>query len=135
MTENGFAALGVRAETVEALAAVGITDPFPIQRMTLQVDGARHPMTAEPGGWWSATAAGQDYGYLVDDALAGAPARRAASITARRSTSVIAEGTQITTRGRLKRLTPTRWRSRRIIRCVTSKSVIAPWRSGRTATM
>ena len=35
-----------------------------------------------------------------------APARRAASVTARRSTSVIADGTQITTRGRLNRLTP-----------------------------
>ena len=64
-----------------------------------------------------------------------APARRAASITARRSTSVMADGTQITTRGRLNRFTPTRCRSRRIIRCVTSKSVMAPWRSGRTATM
>jgi len=37
------------------------------ERMTLQVDGARHPMTAEPGGWWHATASGRDYGYLVDD--------------------------------------------------------------------
>ena len=34
-----------------------------------------------------------------------APARRAASVTARRSTAVIAEGTQITTLGRLNRLT------------------------------
>ena len=64
-----------------------------------------------------------------------APARRAASVTARRSTAVMADGTQMTTRGRLNRLTPTRWSSRRIIRCVISKSVIAPWRSGRTATM
>ena len=64
-----------------------------------------------------------------------APARRAASVTARRSTSVMADGTQITTRGRLKRLTPARWSSRRIMRWVMSKSVMAPWRSGRTATM
>jgi hypothetical protein len=64
-----------------------------------------------------------------------APARRAASITARRSTSVMADGTQMTTRGRLNRFTPTRWRSSRIIRWVMSKSVMAPWRSGRTATM
>ena len=64
-----------------------------------------------------------------------APARRAASMTARRSTSVMADGTQITTRGRLKRLTPTRCSSRRIMRWVMSKSVMAPWRSGRTATM
>ena len=35
-----------------------------------------------------------------------APARLAASFTARRSTSVMADGTQMTTRGRLKRLTP-----------------------------
>jgi hypothetical protein len=64
-----------------------------------------------------------------------APARRAASLTARRSTSVMADGTQMTTRGRLKRLTPARWSSSRIIRWVMSKSVMAPWRSGRTAMM
>ena len=64
-----------------------------------------------------------------------APALRAASVTARFSTAVIADGTQITTRGRLKRLTPTRLSRRRIISWVTSKSVIAPLRSGRTATM
>jgi 1,4-alpha-glucan branching enzyme len=40
------------------------------QRMTLQLDGTRHPMTAEAGGWWSATASGRDYGYLIDDAEA-----------------------------------------------------------------
>ncbi len=34
---NGFAALGARAETVEALAAVGITTPFAIQTMTLPI--------------------------------------------------------------------------------------------------
>ena len=64
-----------------------------------------------------------------------APARRAASVTARRSTAVIADGTQMTTRGRLNRLTPTRSRTSRIMRWVTSKSVMAPARSGRTATM
>ena len=64
-----------------------------------------------------------------------APARRAASVTARRSTSVMADGTQMTTLGRLNRLTPTRCSSSRIMRWVISKSVIAPWRSGRTATM
>ena len=64
-----------------------------------------------------------------------APARRAASVTARRSTSVMADGTQMTTFGRVKRLTPTRCSSRRIIRSVISKSVMAPPRSGRTATM
>jgi len=56
-------------------------------------------------------------------------------MTARRSTAVIAEGTHSTTRGRLKRLTPTRLSNRRIISWVTSKSVIAPLRNGRTATM
>ena len=63
---------------------------------------------------------------------AGPPGRL---VTARRSTAVMADGTQITTRGRLNRLTPTRWSSRRIIRWVMSKSVMAPPRSGRTATM
>ena len=49
--------------------------------------------------------------------------------------AVIAEGTQITTLGRLNRLTPTRCSKRRIILCVTSKSVIAPCLKGRTAIM
>ena len=64
-----------------------------------------------------------------------APARRAASVTARLSTSVMADGTQISTRGRLKRVTPARCSSSRIMRWVMSKSVMAPLRSGRTATM
>ena len=64
-----------------------------------------------------------------------APARRVASVTARRSTSVIAEGTQMSTFGREKRDTPARCSSKRIIFSVISKSVIAPPRSGRTATM
>ncbi len=64
-----------------------------------------------------------------------APARRVASVTARLSTSVIADGTQMITFGRVNRETPTRWRSRRIIRSVMSKSVMAPPRSGRTAAM
>jgi hypothetical protein len=64
-----------------------------------------------------------------------APARRAASVTARRSTSVMADGTQMTTRGRLNFEIPARANSSRIMRCVTSKSVMAPLRSGRTAWM
>jgi maltooligosyltrehalose trehalohydrolase len=36
-------------------------------RMTLQLDGTRHPMTADDGGWWTATGDGRDYGYLIDD--------------------------------------------------------------------
>ncbi|SVC69645.1 uncharacterized protein METZ01_LOCUS322499, partial [marine metagenome] len=55
-------------------------------------------------------------------------------VTARRSTAVIADGTQISTLGRLNRLTPTRSRRSRTIRWVTSKSVMAPLRSGRLAT-
>ena len=47
----------------------------------------------------------------------------------------MADGTQISTRGRLNRETPARWSSSRIMRCVMSKSVMAPSRSGRTATM
>jgi len=64
-----------------------------------------------------------------------APACRAASFTARRSTSVIADGTQISTRGRWKRERPARCSRSLIMRWVISKSVIAPCRSGRTATM
>ncbi len=41
----------------------------------------------------------------------------------------------MTTFGRVNRLTPTRCRSSLIIRSVTTKSVIAPPRRGRTATM
>ena len=37
-------------------------------RMTLQLDGTRHPMTAHADGWWSARGEGRDYGYLIDDA-------------------------------------------------------------------
>ena len=66
---------------------------------------------------------------------AEAPARRAASFTARRSTEVMADGTQISTRGRLNLVTPARRSSSRIIRSVMSKSVMAPSRRGRTATM
>ena len=67
--------------------------------------------------------------------LADAPARRAASLTARRSTAVMADGTQISTLGRLSRLTPTRRSSTLSMRSVTSKSVMAPPRRGRSATM
>lgn len=36
-------------------------------RMTLQLDGMLHPMSVEPGGWWSASGAGGEYGYLIDE--------------------------------------------------------------------
>ena len=45
---------------------------------------------------------------LLNQERAEAPARRAASFTARRSTAVIADGTQIEHPGRLRRETPTR---------------------------
>ncbi len=64
-----------------------------------------------------------------------APARRAASLTARRSTEVMADGTQISTRGRLNLEIPALRSNSRIIRSVMSKSVMAPSRNGRTATM
>jgi hypothetical protein len=48
---------------------------------------------------------------------------------------VIADGTQISTRARWRREMPARWNSMRIRRWVISKSVIAPPRRGRTATM
>ena len=63
-----------------------------------------------------------------------APAISAASFTARRSTSVMALGTNTITRGLGNRPTPTRRRISRIMCWVMSKSVIAPWRSGRIAT-
>ena len=72
---------------------------------------------------------------LLDELRIAAPARRAASSTARRSTSVIADGTQMTTFGPLKPRDADSLQEQRIIRSVMSKSVIAPPRSGRTATM
>ena len=70
-----------------------------------------------------------------NNCASAAPALRVASVTARRSTSVIADGTQIKTFGRENRDTPARCSNRRIIFSVISKSVIAPPRRGRTATM
>ena len=62
-----------------------------------------------------------------------APAREQASLTARRSTSVIPDGAHMTTRGRAVRLgwaVRMKWRS---MASVTSKSAMTPWRSGRVA--
>ena len=72
---------------------------------------------------------------LFDEEAARRAGRRAASLMACRLTAVMAEGTQIKTLGRLSRPTPTRCRSTLSIRSVTSKSVMAPPRSGRSATM
>ena len=93
-------------------------------------------MTSEPVGSWMgrpepmAAAIGCSMSRTSD-----APARRAASITARRSTGVISDGTQTATRVRPKRPTPTPCRISRIIRWVMSKSVMAPLRNGRAAMM
>ena len=45
--QNGFAALGARPETVEALAASGILEPFPIQSMTLQIAMSGHDLIGQ----------------------------------------------------------------------------------------
>jgi len=36
-------------------------------RVTIEVDGERHPMTARDGGWFETDVTGDRYGYLVDD--------------------------------------------------------------------
>ena len=65
-----------------------------------------------------------------------APALAAAWRTARRSTSVTPEGTQMTTRGRARMLLPQAWRMKLCsMAAVTSKSAITPSLRGRTATM
>ena len=58
--ENGFAALGARPETVEALAAVGITQPFPIQKMTLQIAMGKHDLIGQ-----ARTGTGKTLGFGV----------------------------------------------------------------------
>ena len=45
--ENGFAALGALPETVEALATVGITQPFAIQTMTLPIALSGHDLIGQ----------------------------------------------------------------------------------------
>ncbi len=92
--------------------------------------------TIDPTGSWMANPApmAAAMGCSIKK-LAEAPARRVASLTARRSTAVMAEGTQISTLGRFNRLIPTRCKSTLSMRSVTSKSVMAPPRSGRSATM
>ncbi|MGZ6825720.1 MAG: DEAD/DEAH box helicase, partial [Mycobacteriales bacterium] len=57
---NGFAALGARPETVEALAAMGITEPFPIQRMTLQIAMGGHDLIGQ-----ARTGTGKTLGFGV----------------------------------------------------------------------
>ncbi|MBC7679499.1 MAG: DEAD/DEAH box helicase, partial [Pseudorhodobacter sp.] len=57
---NGFAAIGARPETVEALAAVGITTPFAIQTMTLPIALAGHDLIGQ-----SRTGTGKTQGFGV----------------------------------------------------------------------
>ncbi|MDP3713273.1 MAG: DEAD/DEAH box helicase [Mycobacteriales bacterium] len=57
---NGFAALGARAETVAALDAMGITSPFPIQHMTLQIAMGGHDLIGQ-----ARTGTGKTLGFGV----------------------------------------------------------------------
>jgi superfamily II DNA/RNA helicase len=60
ITENGFAAIGARPETVEALAAVGITTPFAIQTMTLPIALSGHDLIGQ-----ARTGTGKTLGFGV----------------------------------------------------------------------
>jgi superfamily II DNA/RNA helicase len=57
---NGFAALGARPETVEALAALGITTPFAIQTMTLPIALSGHDLIGQ-----ARTGTGKTLGFGV----------------------------------------------------------------------
>ncbi len=46
-TDNGFAALGARPETVEALTKMGISSPFAIQTMTLPIALSGHDLIGQ----------------------------------------------------------------------------------------
>jgi superfamily II DNA/RNA helicase len=59
-TPNGFAALGARPETVEALAALGITTPFAIQTMTLPIALSGHDLIGQ-----ARTGTGKTLGFGV----------------------------------------------------------------------
>ena len=58
--DNGFAAIGTRPETVEALAAVGITQPFAIQTMTLPIALSGHDLIGQ-----ARTGTGKTLGFGV----------------------------------------------------------------------
>ena len=84
-----------------------------------------------PRGWWIGRPAPMAAAVGCSMRLTLlAPAARAASSTARRSTAVMADGTQMSTLGRPKREIPARFSRSSIIRCVMSKSVMAPLRNG-----
>ncbi|MCA1713395.1 MAG: DEAD/DEAH box helicase, partial [Actinobacteria bacterium] len=57
---NGFAALGARPETVEALAKIGITAPFAIQTMTLPIALSGHDLIGQ-----ARTGTGKTLGFGV----------------------------------------------------------------------
>jgi superfamily II DNA/RNA helicase len=57
---NGFAALGARPETVEALEALGITSPFAIQTMTLPIALSGHDLIGQ-----ARTGTGKTLGFGV----------------------------------------------------------------------
>jgi len=59
-TQNGFAALGARPETVEALEALGITSPFAIQTMTLPIALSGHDLIGQ-----ARTGTGKTLGFGV----------------------------------------------------------------------
>ena len=59
-TPNGFAALGARPETVEALEALGITNPFAIQTMTLPIALSGHDLIGQ-----ARTGTGKTLGFGV----------------------------------------------------------------------
>ncbi|MCW2571255.1 MAG: box helicase domain protein, partial [Frankiales bacterium] len=59
-TPNGFAALGARPETVQALEALGITSPFAIQTMTLPIALSGHDLIGQ-----ARTGTGKTLGFGV----------------------------------------------------------------------
>jgi hypothetical protein len=60
LAENGFAALGARPETVQALEQLGITTPFAIQTMTLPIALAGHDLIGQ-----ARTGTGKTLGFGV----------------------------------------------------------------------
>ena len=123
------------AAPILILALTSRTIP-PSEIMAVSVVPPPMSTTMFPSGSWMGIPApmAAAMGWATNWASA-APAWRAASFTARRSTSVMADGTHRSTRGRWNRDRPARCNSRRIIRWVMSKSVMAPLRRGRTAWM
>ena len=43
------------------------------ERVQVDVDGVRHPMTASAGGWWRSDVEGERYGFVLDDDAAVLP--------------------------------------------------------------